>query len=102
MSKQFIQMTSGWIPVSVMVLLAIAVIAGQARANLAHETRVSPLGASTAIRLSLDAEALRKFELLPAAVESLLTWPRDLTLYIDDPARPKKAASDAVIRRGPQ
>jgi len=33
MSKKFIQMTSGWIPVSILVLFAIAFVAGQARAR---------------------------------------------------------------------
>ncbi len=37
MHKKFIRMTSGWIPVSVMALLTVALIAGHARANLPKE-----------------------------------------------------------------
>ena len=62
MREKFIQMTSGWIPVSVMCLLAIALVTGQASANLAAADPAVPPVSVTAqpdkvdqMRLWVDA-----------------------------------------------
>jgi len=84
MSKQFIQMTSGWIPIAVMGLLAAALIAGQARANLPHEHRAVPVPAATApVNIVLSTQMLKKLDALPTVVENLLAMPIDIELRID-------------------
>jgi hypothetical protein len=47
MREKFIQMTSGWIPVSVMCLLAIALMTGQANANLPVADTTVPTASAT-------------------------------------------------------
>lgn len=42
MSKRFIQLTSGWIPVTLTLLLATVLIAGQPSAAVSPESRVQP------------------------------------------------------------
>ena len=53
MRNRFIKMTSGWIPVSVMLLFAAALVTGQTRTGLAPETgplpAVSALSGSTSL-----------------------------------------------------
>ncbi|MGI9202814.1 MAG: hypothetical protein ACR2Q3_02320 [Woeseiaceae bacterium] len=83
MSKQFIQMTSGWIPIAVMVLLAAALIAGQARANLPYEHRSAPVPAAVPVKIVLNTEMLKRLDALPAVVDSLLAMPINIELRID-------------------
>ncbi len=83
MSKQFIQMTSGWIPIAVMTLLAVALIAGQAQANLPNELRAVPAPAmTTSVKIVLNAQMLKRLESLPAAVDTLLAMPKDIDLRV--------------------
>ncbi len=84
MSKQFIQMTSGWIPVTVMVLLAVALIAGQARANLPNELRAEPdAAATTSVNIVLNTQMLKELESLPAVVDTVLAMPKNIEVRID-------------------
>lgn len=84
MSKQFIQMTSGWIPIAVMALLAAALIAGQARANLGQEYKPALISAaSMPVKIELHTEKLQKLEVLPAVVDRLLAMPINIELSID-------------------
>lgn len=84
MRKQFIQLTSGWIPVSFLILFAIALVAGQARANLPSEIKAAPVPAmTTSINIVLSADVLRKLEALPIVVDMFLALPSDLELSID-------------------
>ncbi len=83
MSKQFIQMTSGWIPVVVMALLAVALIAGQAQANLPNELRAASTPATTSVNIVLSTQMLKKLDSLPAVVDALLAMPKDIELRID-------------------
>lgn len=39
MKRQFVRLTSGWIPVSVLLLLIVALVVGQAEANLPGQLR---------------------------------------------------------------
>ncbi len=84
MKKQFIQATSGWIPVSVLVLFTIALVAGQARANLPNEIKAASVPAiTTSVNIVLSADALRKLEALPLVVDKLLALPFDLEVTLD-------------------
>lgn len=84
MRKRFIQLTSGWIPVSVLFLFTIALVEGQARANLPNEIKAAPVPVvTTSINVVLPKDMLRKIEALPLAVDTLLAPPSDLELSID-------------------
>jgi len=93
-------MTSGWIPVSVLALLAIALIAGQARANHPKElvTAQIPLG-TTSLGAALNAELLRKLESLPASVNTLFVVPENISRRLDTRILRKELSSDQTIRR---
>ena len=73
MSKQFIQLTSGWIPVVVMALLAIALVGGQANADVEAEKRLPGL-VTTVPHLDADvldmAPVLRRIEEIKRVFES--------------------------------
>jgi len=84
MNKHFIQVTNGLVPVAVLLLLVVALVAGQARANLPHQVTagaVPTLSAQTSI--ILNAEMLRKIESLPQIVDTLLTMSADIELTIN-------------------
>jgi len=100
MHKQFIRMTSGWIPVSVMALLAVALIAGQARANLPKEiVSVQIPMATTSLGAALNAELLRKLESLPTSVNTLLIAPENIGRRFDTRILRNELSSDQTIRR---
>jgi hypothetical protein len=61
MSKRFIEMTSGWIPVFVLLMLAVALVNGQARAKHADS--------ATAAKA--------------AVVETLVSLPDDIEIVLD-------------------
>jgi hypothetical protein len=80
MKDQFIRLTSGWIPVSVLVLFTIALIAGQARANLPHEVTAAPAHSTetTWKNVGLSSDMVMKLHTLPLAIDTLLALPSDL------------------------
>ncbi len=100
MQRQFIQKTSGWIPVAVMALLAIALVAGQARANLPKEavTGQIPL-ATTSLGAALNAELLRRLESLPTSVNSLLVVPESVSRRLDTRILRRELIDDQTVRR---
>lgn len=84
MKKRFTQLTSGWIPISVLLLFTIALVAGQARANLPNEIKAAPVPAAmTSINVVLNSDMLKKLEALPLVVDTLLALPSDVELSID-------------------
>lgn len=82
MKKQFIRLTSGWIPVSVLVLFTIALIAGQARANLPGEIKATPVFPAS-VNLVLSSDMLKRLESLPHMVDTVLALPSDLEVSVD-------------------
>lgn len=80
MKKQFIQFTSGWIPVSVLLLLAVALVAGQARANLPAEYRVMSYEVSgSATRIVLTGRVLKELQLSTGIREIAESMPASLS-----------------------
>jgi hypothetical protein len=83
MNKHFIQVTNGLVPVVVLLLLVVALVAGQARANLPNQvTAAAAPTLSADTKIILNAQLLRKIESLPQIVDSLLTLPADIEIVI--------------------
>jgi len=83
MNKQFIQVTNGLLPVGLLTLLAVAFIAGQARANLPNQvTSTAHPVLSSSASLILSADVLRSAETLPQVVDTLMTLPVGIQLNI--------------------
>lgn len=81
MNKQFIQVTNGLLPVTVLALLVIAFIAGQARANIPR-TATAAASFTTNAGLTLSADGLQKAESLPQVLETLMNIPVEFELDI--------------------
>lgn len=95
MNKHFIQVTNGLVPVVVLLLFVVALVAGQARANLPHQVTaaaVPTLSADT--KVILNAQMLKTIESLPQIVDSLLTLPADIQVAIGTLALPAKNDAD--------
>ena len=80
MSKKFIHLTSGWIPVSMLCLLAIALVTGQARANLDAGDAAAPFTSSGIPSIQAPPEDI---ETLRLWVEAYLDVPDRIQLTID-------------------
>jgi hypothetical protein len=103
MNKHFIQVTNGLVPVAVLLLLVIALVAGQARANLPHHVTaaaVPTLSAQTSV--ILNGEMLRKIESLPQIVDTLLALPADIELTISTFTVPSTKDADSRQRPSAQ
>lgn len=84
MKKQHTKVSHGWIPVSLLVMFTIALIVGQARANLPNEVKAAPMPvAATSINIVLNADMMQKLESLSLLTDTLLALPFDLELTID-------------------
>jgi len=84
MKKQFIRLTSGWIPVSVLVLFTAALVAGQARANLPNDIQAAPVTAAAhSVSIIISSDLLAQLEALPLVVDTLLTLPLDAEVSRD-------------------
>ena len=85
MKNQFVRKTSGWIPVSVLVLFAIALVAGQARANLPNEIKAAPLLPAATATTDIVSKGNRwsRLDALPVAVDTLSAVPPNLEAGVD-------------------
>ena len=91
MNKHFIQVTNGLVPVVVLLLLVVALVAGQARANLPHQVTAAAVPTLSAdAKVILNAQMLKKIESLPQIVDSLLTLPADIEVAIGTMVLPSK------------
>ena len=88
MRQRFIELTSGWIPVSVLLLLATGLIAGQPRAEQSVET--SPLPETVQF---LDHNDQARLATIRHIVDSVLPVPESLHVTIDVTVSP--AGNDA-------
>jgi hypothetical protein len=100
MKKQFIRLTSGWIPVSVLILFAIALVAGQARANLPDEITAAPVlpVATTSVNSALSINSLKKLDALPLAIDTFLALPSELSVRMDNRVATPRRADDGTPR----
>lgn len=86
MNKHFIQVTNGLLPIALLALLAVALIAGQARARspVATGFEAAPTSAPAA-SVVISADMLRKAESLPVLVNALTTLPAGFEFRISLP-----------------
>ena len=95
MNKHFIQVTNGLVPVVVLLLFVVALVAGQARANLPHQVTAAAVPTLSAdAKVILNAQMLKKIESLPQIVDSLLTLPADIEVAIGTLALPSTNDAD--------
>ncbi len=84
MRKRFIELTSGWIPTSVLLLFAVVLVAGQASANLPAEARaVAPARITSPVDPALHGELVLKLELARLLTEKVILLPEGVELVID-------------------
>lgn len=98
MNSRIDQITKGLISVAVMLMFTVALIAGQARANLqANASAIDEIEAGPEMSVILDAETLRKLESLSHLVDVLIALPIDTDLGIDDLSLPTDTEEQAGV-----
>lgn len=96
MNIRFDPLTKGLLSLAVLLMFTVALIAGQARANLPAEiSATSDFGLSTRSSVILDSASLQKIHSLPYAVDTILALPIDIELSIDDLTLQTGNADDA-------
>jgi hypothetical protein len=102
MNKHFIQVTNGLVPIVVLLLLVVALVAGQARANLpGHVTAAAIPALSAHSTIILDAATRRKIESLPQIVDTILALPADIEITINALTLPAINSVDRDRKRPP-
>ena len=83
MNSRFDHLTKALLSLAVIIMFTVALIAGQARANLTAEvSTTADYGLVTQMSILLDAESLRKIRSLSYAVDTILALPIDIELSI--------------------
>jgi len=83
MNSRFDHLTKGLLSLAVIIMFTVALIAGQARANLQAEvSTTADFGLETRTSILLDAESLRKIRSLSYAIDTILALPIDIELSI--------------------
>ncbi len=96
MNSRFDPLAKGLLSLAVILMFTIALIAGQARANLpAEASATSDFGLSTRMSVILDSESLSKIRSLPYAIDIILALPIDIELSIDELTLGRGNAEDA-------
>ena len=79
MNSRFDEITKGLLSLAVILMFTVALIAGQARANLPAEVSRTPeFSLTTELNIILDAETLQKIEALPHVVDAILALPVEI------------------------
>ncbi len=95
MNKHFIQVTNGLVPVAVLLLLVVALVAGQARANLPGQVTAAAVPTLSAhTHVILNAAMLNKIQSLPQIVDTILTLPADIEITINALTLPTKNSAE--------
>ncbi len=85
MNSRFDQFTKALLSLAVILMFTIALIAGQARANLPAEVSAnSDFGSATRMSIILDQESLQYIQSLPYVVDTMLALPIDIELSIGE------------------
>jgi len=81
MNSRFDLQTKGFISLAVILMFTVALIAGQAHANLPAESSASAdFAPATRMHVVLDAESIQHIESLPYVVDIILALPIDIEL----------------------
>lgn len=81
MNSRFDEITKGLLSLAVILMLTVALIAGQARANLPPEVSTPhEFSLATELNIILDAETLQKIEALPHVVDTVLALPVEIDM----------------------
>jgi len=99
MNIRFDQLTKVLLSLSVMLMFTVALIAGQARANLPAELSTARnFALVTRMNITLDTASLQKIDSLLHVVDAVLALPIDIELGLDELAlrtgKAKHAGSD--------
>ena len=79
MNSRFDEITKGLLSLAVILMFTVALIAGQARANLsAKVSRTPEFSLATELNIILDAETLQKIEARPHVVDAILALPVEI------------------------
>ena len=85
MNSRFDQLTKGLLSLAVILMFTVALVAGQARANLpADATAAANFGGTTRIGIILDTESLQKIDASLHIVEKILALPIDIEFSINE------------------
>jgi hypothetical protein len=85
MNSRIDQITKGLISLAVMLMFTVALIAGQARANLQPDaSAIDQIALGTRMSVILDAESLRTLESLSHLIDTVTALPIDIELSIDE------------------
>jgi hypothetical protein len=84
MNKHFIQVTNGLVPVVVLLLLVVALVAGQARGDIAGQVTAAAT-ATFPVHTSVISNAgmLKIIESLPQTLDTILALPADMEMAIN-------------------
>ncbi len=79
MNSRFDEITKGLLSLAVMLMFTVALIAGQARANLPAGVSTTPeFSLAAELNIILDTETLQKIEALPHVVDAILALPIEI------------------------
>ena len=79
MNNRIDQLTKGLLSLTVIIMFTVALIAGQARANLpADVSTTADFSIATEMSVILHSESLQKVGLLPHAIDTMLALPIDI------------------------
>ena len=79
MNSRFDEITKGLLSLAVILMFTVALIAGQARANLPAEVSEPPaISLATELNIVLDVETFEKIEALPHVVDGILALPIEI------------------------
>ena len=96
MNSRFDHLTKGLLSLAVIIMFTVALIAGQARANLPAEvSTTADFDLETRTSILFDAESLRKIRSLSYAVDTILALPIDIKLSILEQTIRMGTADDA-------
>jgi len=96
MNSRFDELTKVLLSLSVMLMFTVALIAGQARANLPTEVSTARnFGLVTRMSITLDIASLQKIESLLQVVDVVLALPIDIELGLDELTLRTGKAKDA-------
>jgi hypothetical protein len=99
MNSRFDIPTKGLISLAVMLMFTVALIAGQARANLPAEAAANAdFARATQVSIALDTEALQMIDALTHVIDTVLALPIDIELTLRKGSAEDAGSDDASVQ----